>query len=166
MTTKNASNYLNRRKRLRKYDAFGRTFTFFLGQKKTKKYKTVVGGLLTLLSWLLSALALIIFTKKFLDRSQAEVSVNTQNQSRDHFYNTHKNEIFLLFTLFNGVEFPKTEKTLKYWTLNAQRETTFFAENDQKDRRTLIDRIPLVKCEHMDKNITDNTKTAMDSTKY
>ena len=136
------------KQRLRKCDFFDQTFSFFQGTNKAKEHKTAIGGLLTLLSWLLSALALIIFLGKLLDRSQAIVSVNTKNQSRNHLFNLCHHDIYLVLFMFDGVKFPKTEESLKYWTVRVHRESIYKPEEGE-DLRKVIDPFPMVKCEDM-----------------
>ena len=152
VTSSTVSNY--------KYDLFGSPFRFFIHSKKSKTFKTAVGGLSTTAYIVFCSLALFIFVRKFLDRSKATVSVNTTIQARDHYYDTYFNDVFLLLGMFDGQNFPKTEETLKFMTIHAQRETTFLDQQDIQIKRKIEAPFPMVKCEHLNHNWTDLTTEA------
>ena len=149
-------------------DVFGSPFRFFIDSKKAQTFKTAVGGLSTATFIIFCSLALFIFGRKFLDRSQAIVSVNTKTQTRDHYYDTYDNDVYVAFSLFDGQIFPKTENTLKFMTLRAQRETTYLVQKDIQVKRKIEDPFPMVKCEYLSHNMSDLTTQAfsLDSGRY
>ena len=106
--------------------------------------------------------------RKFLDRSQATVSVNNKIQGRYHYYNTYDNNVFLMFGLFDGERFPKTEEIPTFMSVHAQRETTYLDQQDIQVKKMVEDPFPIVKCEHLNHNITDLTTEAfsMDSARF
>ena len=145
---------------LSQYDLFGTPFRFFAGSKGATIFTTAVGGLSTTLCLTICCVSLYIFGKKYLDRTKAIVSVNTKTQSRDHYYNTYDNDVYFLFGMFDGQNFPKTEETPKFMTIKGQRETTFLDQKDIQIKRKIEDPFEMVKCEHLSHNVKDLTAQA------
>ena len=139
-----------------KMDILGPKFSFYIGQSKLKTLKSVFGGILSLFFILFMITATYVFGKKWIEKSHPTVSVNSFYSKRDHNYNLYSNNTFVAFGMFDGVKFPKTEQTGRYFTIKAQFETTYMQESPiSPERRTSIHPIPVVKCEHLNNNHTD-----------
>ena len=145
---------------IRELDCLGAKFDFYIGGKKLKRLKTTFGGFLTLIFLSLGTLALVTFGLKMADKKNPEVSVNVNVATRDHPYEIYHNGFYINFGMFNGAIFPKTEFTTKYFTIRAQRETTYIQNGRIPQPRTLIEPFDVVKCEHLSNNYTDTTSEA------
>ena len=148
---------------IQKLDILGSKFDFYLDKNKQKRLKTQFGGLLTLLCLTLSLTALTIFTSKLLKKTRPEVSVNVSIANRDSRVDIYTDGVFVVFGMFDGKIFPKTEKTRKYFTLVAERLTTFKQEGRDTETRTVVEKFEMVRCEDLSNNMTDITSQAFET---
>ena len=140
---------------IEKIDLLGTRLNFYIGEKKLRKLKSVFGGILSLFFILFMITAIYVFGRKWLKKNHPVVSVNSFYSKRDHYYDLYQSNIFLAFGMFDGVKFPKTEQTKRFFTLKAQYETVILDATITAERRTTIQPFPVVKCEHQNNNYTD-----------
>ena len=146
---------------IKQLDCLGAKFDFYIGGKKLKRLKTVFGGFLTLIFLALATLALVTFSLKLADKSNPEVSVNVNVATRDHPNELFFSGFYINFGMFDGAIFPKTENTRKFFTIRAERETTYATQNGRlQEIRSTIEPFHMVKCEHVTHNYTDLTSAA------
>ena len=138
-----------------KLDILGPKFSFYIGNNRLKTLKSVFGGILSLFFILFMITATYVFGKKWIEKSHPTVSVNSYFSKRDHYLNLYSKNVFVCFAMFDGVKFPKTENTKKFFTISAQFETTYMQEAIDPERRTVAQPIPVVRCEDLNNNHTD-----------
>ena len=151
--------------KLSEFDVFGSTFNFFIS-KKDRQFRTVLGGVGTLLYFLTLFLTAIVFTRKYFDRSKPEVSVNLKLENRETPLDLYYRNFFMIFTVLDGADIINTEDSQKYLTITIDKVTTFQVNSGQfPEKREFVDPIESLDCRHLKFNYTDNHKmlTAQDS---
>ena len=111
-------------------DLFSQKFSFN-AEKGSKKYKTAVGGLLTLLGASLFSLVSLIVMTKLRETTDPVISVNTLKLKKSPILNVSEHQIGMPFFIAKGIWIIEKQDIPKYLTLKAELITRTITEENK-----------------------------------
>jgi hypothetical protein len=127
-------------------DMFGSEFKFNI--KNRKRYKTLFGTFLTLISVILIGLSVYLFVSNFYDTKSPQVTVSIEQNEVSPQMDLFSEKIFFSFSVFNGTQFVPVDEIEKFITLEVIAAKTTLP-NGATEPETAHNKVPYGPCKDL-----------------
>lgn len=129
---------------LKIFDILGTEFT--LNYRKSSRFKTNIGGLLSLFSLITIFFAFLVTTRKYLRTTSPEVSISIKHSRRYHKINLKEEIIYTAFGFYTAPNILETSKLNRFVTIVGLMYKIDFDEISNIVNGSVIEVIPYVPC--------------------